>query len=147
MGNSKKLFYWYLPGYFGLLLLSYIFNVGWMRVIFLLVFLLYLLRLIFVYFGYVKQLLRADVSQKDFHILFYASLPFLLFNLFLEDGGDVAPTYCFFGLIKLHSNLLVNVTQIIAWISLLVHLFYNHKLVRELRKFKEAKRNKELICK
>ncbi|AGF57844.1 hypothetical protein B0P06_003847 [Clostridium saccharoperbutylacetonicum] len=82
---------------------SYIFNLGWIRLIFFLPFLIY--NLIILISGIIYVSKNCNEGNKKRKLVFYLGLlTYMLFNVFFIDGGDIGPSYCFFSLIKVYGN-------------------------------------------
>ncbi|WP_238916790.1 hypothetical protein [Clostridium sp. YIM B02555] len=99
---------------------SYIFNIGWIRLIFFLPFLIY--NLIILISGIIYVSKNCNEGNKRRKLVFYLGLlTYILFNVFLIDGGDIGPSYCFFSLIKVYGNgaLFTNISMTGLAISLI----------------------------
>ena len=81
---------------------SYILNLGWIRLLLCLLFLIYNIGMLTIGILYI---FKSKMEKPINTIAFYIGLvTYLLFNVFLIDGGDIGTPYCFFGLIKIHGN-------------------------------------------
>lgn len=82
---------------------SYILNLGWIRIIFSIPFLAYNVIMLSSGIIYVRR--NNEKRNIKRRMVFYLSLlTYILFNVFLYDGGDIGPAYCFFGLIKIYGE-------------------------------------------
>lgn len=100
-------------------IISYILNIGWIRVLFIIPFLAYnfivlILGIIYVF----NNCNKGKIKQR--YVFYLGLLAYILFNVFLYDGGDVGTTYCFFGLIELHGDGSLFFT--ISMVSLVISL-------------------------
>lgn len=111
-------------------------NFGWIRFSFIIISVPYFIWLTKVNVIYVKNLPFHNFEIKNSKDVIFFNISFILFNLFFPDGGDTGPDYCFLGLIKLQSVLLGNLTYIISFLFLAVHMFYLREQLKELRQFK-----------
>lgn len=137
MSNQKKLLTSYIAFYFLIVLLSYTLNFGWLRFFGIIIFIPYLIWLIVVNVSYLRSFPFNNYKVKDLRTLFFSSLSFILFNIFLSDGGDIGPQYYFFGLLKVQSDFISNITANISFAFLVIHLFFHLKQVKELKKLKK----------
>lgn len=84
-------------------IISYILNLGWVRIIFIIPFLVY--NILMLITGIIYVLMNSKKGKSKPRNVFYIILvSYILFNVFLCDGGDVGPPYCFFSLIKIYGN-------------------------------------------
>lgn len=61
---------------------------------------------------------KNTIQKTTFYI---GLLTYLLFNVLFNDGADIGPPYCFFGLIKLYENgNLLYITQSVSIISFFI---------------------------
>lgn len=75
-------------------IISYILNLGWIRVIFIIPFLAY--NTIILISGIIYVLTsRKEGAVKQRKAFYLGLLTYILFNVFLFDGGDIGPAYCF----------------------------------------------------
>ena len=98
---------------------SWIFNMGWLR--FFMTFLMF--PFIHAFVVYIISLLSVKFYDripklKFLNILYLVS--YLFINIFLPDGGDYGPMYCFFGLIK--NDIFASNAYYISSAAQLVHL-------------------------
>ncbi|WP_238947969.1 hypothetical protein [Clostridium sp. YIM B02569] len=100
-------------------IISYILNLGWIRVIFIIPFLAY--NTIILISGIIYVLTsRKEGAVKQRKAFYLGLLTYILFNVFLFDGGDIGPAYCFFGLIKIYGS--GSFFYYISMISLIISL-------------------------
>lgn len=95
-------------------IISYILNLGWVRIIFIIPFLAYNTIML------ITGIIYVFMKRKKRNIYYLSLLTYVLFNVFLCDGGDVGPPYCFFGLIKIYGN--GSLFYYISMISLIISL-------------------------
>ncbi|MBE6091025.1 MULTISPECIES: hypothetical protein [Clostridium] len=110
-------------------IISYILNLGWIRVIFIIPFLAY--NTIILISGIIYVLTsRKEGAVKQRKAFYLGLLTYILFNVFLFDGGDIGPAYCFFGLIKIYgSGSFFYYTSMISLIISLICIILNIKAI------------------
>jgi len=110
-------------------IISYILNLGWIRVIFIIPFLAYNTILLISGIIYVLTS-RKEGRVKKRKAFYLGLLTYILFNVFLFDGGDIGPAYCFFGLIKIYgSGYFFYYTSMISLIISLICIILNIKAI------------------
>lgn len=105
-------------------IISYILNLGWIRVIFIIPFLAY--NTIILLSGIIYVLTSHKEGEIKQRKAFYLGL--LTYILF--DGGDIGPAYCFFGLINIYGNgSFFYYTSMISLIISLICIILNIKAI------------------
>jgi hypothetical protein len=103
-------------------IISYILNLGWIRLLLFLPFLVYNLIVLISGIIYVsKNCNEGKIKQRN---VFYLSLlTYILFNVFFYDCADIGPSYCFFSLIKIHGDgFSFFITSMVSLVSLIISL-------------------------
>ncbi len=99
--------------------LSWIFNMGWLRVIMTLVLIPFINAVIFLVINLiVSKYIDESNELKNINILF--CLTYLLTYLLLPDAGDIGEMYVFFHLI--HNNLFSYICGIISFAAFIGHI-------------------------
>lgn len=110
-------------------IISYILNLGWIRIIFIIPFLAYNIIMLIVGIIYVF-INRKNRKIKHRNVFYLGLLTYLLFNVFLCDGADIGPPYCFFGLIKIYGEgSLFNNISTVSFIISLICIILNIKTI------------------
>ncbi len=110
-------------------IISYILNLGWIRVIFIIPFLAYNTILLISSIIYVLTS-RKEGEVKQRKAFYLGLLTYIIFNVFLFDGGDIGPEYCFFGLIKIYgSGFFFYYTSMISLVISLICIILNIKAI------------------
>jgi hypothetical protein len=100
-------------------IISYILNIGWLRLIFILPFLVYYLIVLISGIIYVsKNCSKGNKKQRN--VFYFGLLTYVFFNVFFFDTADIGPPYCFFGLIKIYKY--ESLFYIISMVSLIISL-------------------------
>lgn len=119
--------------------LSYVFNMGWLRIIYSIPLFVYSFTVLILGIIYVfKNCNVGNIKQRK---VFYISLlTYILFNVFLLDSGDTGSSYCFFGLIKL--DFLVSLLSDIAMMSLVISLISIGLIIKAIKNKKNISKIK-----
>ncbi|MGG2028826.1 ankyrin repeat domain-containing protein [Gottfriedia sp. S16(2024)] len=123
---------------------SFLFNMGWLRVFALTLFVPYTIALTIINFLYVSKCFKIN-SVQNMKPLILTNGFYFLANIILPDFGDVEGSYAFFGLIKNVPDffILVSITFAIA------HMVFLVISLKEMRKMKKIQKvlllNKKLL--
>ncbi|MET3194695.1 ankyrin repeat domain-containing protein [Bacillus sp. OAE603] len=128
--------------YLGLLLnlvlvaASYIFNMGWLRVFALIVFVPYTIALTIFNCIYISMCFKTEFTIKNTKPIILTNLFYLLANLVLPDFGDVEGSYIIFGRIENVPDyfMLLSLICLIAHVVFLILCFKEMNKMRKIQK-------------
>ncbi len=113
---------------------SYIFNMGWIRVLLTFVlFPIFHIVAIFITNILTTKYFKFSKAVKIYNIVYNVS--FALFYVFLPDAGDIGESYIFFGLIK--NSELATVCGYLAELFAVVHIVFFILLIVKAVKIKK----------
>lgn len=109
-------------------IVSYILNLGSIRITYFISFLVY--NLIVLISGIIYVYNNCSEGNPKQRNIFYTSLlTYIFFNMFFPDSGDTDFSYCFFYLIKVYDNIYMYISMISLVISV-VCIILNIKAIK-----------------
>ncbi len=112
---------------------SWIFNMGWYRVLLTWFAVPFVHPVIFVVINLIAQpSLMGSKKIKGYTLITYITYVFMY--VFFPDGGDVGSAYVFFGLI--HNDIAVNILGILSAVSLVAYIVFTILQLNEASKVK-----------
>ena len=114
-----------------IVVLSWFFNMGWLRFIFTFLAAPFVHSIIFIIMIN-KAIPYIEKSIKLKRFLFISYITYILTYLLLPDGGDTGTMYMFFGLI--HNDIITSISYQLARISFVANIIMLILQIREKRK-------------